>query len=108
MSATTPDSDVAARERQRAARMSIGEISNHVHNYTWPRRAGKSSAGPLEAWRAGEPVHYPGAANGVVARWHRETNTILLARMGCLVTVIPVDDRSQSERQYIRNQVTDR
>lgn len=43
-----------------------------------------------------------------VARYHRESDMLVLARMGALVSTVPLSDRPADEQQYIRNQVTDK
>ncbi|AFZ73081.1 hypothetical protein [Natronobacterium gregoryi] len=106
MSVRLPDADVAERERRRAADLSIGEISGHVED-RWPNRALLDDVDVEEAWTEASPVHYPSAHRGAVARYHRRTDTVLLARQGGLVTCIELMDRPWSERIYIRNQVID-
>lgn len=98
----------ALEERRRAAEMTIGEVSGHIRQETWPTRSPPhAEVGPREAWKEAEPVHYPSAKRSCVARYHPETDTLLLARQGGLVTVLRLMDRPWSERIYIRNQVTD-
>ena len=97
---------IARRERRRAAEHSVGNITGHVEE-RWPDRALFDDIDLEEAWCNAEPVHYPSANRGAVARYHRRTDTVLLARQGGLVTCIELMDRPQSERIYIRNQVTD-
>ncbi|OIB59400.1 hypothetical protein BBD46_01455 [Natrialba sp. SSL1] len=60
-----------------------------------------------QAWQEAYPIHYPSAHRGAVARYHRRTDTVLLARMGAIVTCIELMDRPWSERIYIRNQVSE-
>lgn len=104
---SSPSDDVAARERRRAAEMTIGEVSTHVRRGSWPERAPDADVGPLEAWREATPIHYPKARRGAVARFHEPTELILLARQGGLVTCYPLSNRPRDTRRYIRNQVTE-
>lgn len=99
-------SDVAERERRRAAEHSLGTVSGHVED-RWPDRALLEDVDVEDAWREADPIHYPSAHRGAVARYHRRTDTVLLARQGGLVTCIELMDRPWSERIYVRNQVID-
>ncbi|WP_254768281.1 hypothetical protein [Salinilacihabitans rarus] len=104
--ATDPAIDEAIRERYRAVEMAIGHVSDHVYR-KWARRApAHTECDVVTAWHDGEPVHYPSAANGAVARYHRESDMLVLARMGALVSTVPLGDRPRDEQQYVRNQVT--
>ncbi|PGF16205.1 hypothetical protein CP556_08825 [Natrinema sp. CBA1119] len=105
MSSTEISEEVAARQRRRAREMAIGEISRHIREESWPIRVGVD-ADLRDVWRRAEPVYDPSAANGCVTRLDLETETLLLARQGGLVTCKPLEDRSQTDRRYIRNQVT--
>ncbi|WP_137288601.1 hypothetical protein [Natronorubrum halophilum] len=108
MSATTSTTsdDVAARERRRATEHSLGTVSGHVKDQ-WSVRALIDDVDVEEAWQEAKPIHYPSAKRGAVARYHRRTDTVLLARQGGLVTCIKLMDRPWSERIYVRNQVTE-
>ncbi|WP_265112235.1 hypothetical protein [Halosolutus halophilus] len=101
------DDDVAEHERRRAAEVSIGEITDHVED-RWSDRALLDDVDVQEAWQEAAPIHYPSAYRGAVARYHRRTDTVLLARQGGLVTCIELMDRPWSARVYVRNQVIDR
>ncbi len=85
--------------------MPIGHVSRHIRQESWPQRVPDADVEPFEAWEAAEPVHYPSAANGCVARLYRPTSTILLARQGALVTCVPLYERERWERQYVRDQI---
>lgn len=107
MSATRDSlEDVADRERRRAADHSLAGVTDHVEEQ-WPDRAlpGFEDADLEDIWDEAHPVHYPSARRGAVARYHRRSETILLARQESLVTIIPLSNRPHNERIYIRNQV---
>ncbi|WP_276254088.1 hypothetical protein [Halomontanus rarus] len=70
---------VAQRERWWAAEMSIGNGSSHIERDTWSMWAPFADVGPSEAWAGSQPIHYPSAGNGCVARLYRRTDTVLLA-----------------------------
>lgn len=107
MSAVAQSSGLAERERSRAAEMTIGKVTGHISRDSWPSRVSGTDVGPLEAWQEAEPIHYPTARRGAVARFHAPTETIMLARQGGLVTCYPLSNRPQTEQQYILSQVTD-
>ncbi|MDJ1433961.1 hypothetical protein [Halostagnicola sp. A-GB9-2] len=98
--------DVADRERRRAAEHAVGEIPDHVQD-RWPDRALIDDIDVDQAWREADPIHYPSAHLGAVARYHRRSDTVILARQGAITTCIELMDRPWSERIYIRNQVSD-
>lgn len=56
--------------------------------YRWDTRIDRSDWTVRAAWRAGDPLDWPGAA---YARVHDPTETIIVAEWGFLQTVIRVD-----------------
>ncbi|ADD05183.1 uncharacterized protein Nmag_1607 [Natrialba magadii ATCC 43099] len=106
MTVQLANAETTERERQRAADHAVGEITGHVEDQ-WVARSPLDDVDVEQAWQEAYPVHYPSAHRGAVARYHRRTDTVLLARMGAIVTCIELMDRPWSERIYIRNQVTD-
>lgn len=104
---TSTDSPEAKRERRRAAEHSVAEITGHVEDQWLERRLDVGDLDLEEAWREADPIHYPSAHRGAVARYHRRTDTVLLARQGGLVTCIELMDRPLEERLYVRKQVSD-
>lgn len=94
----------AETERMRAATMGIHGTTDHARE-RWDERAPHAEADVDEAWKQAKPVHYPSASRGAVARYHRPTDTVILARQGSIVTCIDLMDRQWSERIYIRRQV---
>lgn len=98
----------AQRDRQRAREMAIGHVPDCVYR-KWARRApADCEVDVVTAWEAAEPVHYPGVANGAVARYHPPSGMLVLARQGALVSTYPLGNRPELEQYYIRSQVTDR
>ncbi|WP_226479121.1 hypothetical protein [Natrinema amylolyticum] len=75
----------------------------------WSKRSDRPQLNPQIAWLEAIPVDYPSAKPPAeCARLHEVTEMILLAEPnGRLVTCIPLEDRSRTEQQYIRSQVTD-
>ena len=95
------------RERRRAEQMSIGEIPGGTYR-KWARRApDHCDVDVAEAWHDAEPVHYPHSLIGAVARYHRESDMILIARQGAITSCYSLMERPRGQRQYVRNQVSD-
>ncbi|GGM63885.1 hypothetical protein J2752_000500 [Halarchaeum rubridurum] len=57
-------------------------------------------------WREATPVDYPPAENQTYARYHPGAGVVLLADYGFIRTVIDIQDRPQTTRDYVHNQVT--
>ncbi|SFS63720.1 hypothetical protein [Halostagnicola kamekurae] len=102
---STSTEDIADRERLRAAEHVVG-ATEHVEDQ-WPDRALVDDVDIEQAWSEATPIHYPSARRGAVARYHRRSDTVILARQGAITTCIELMDRPWSERIYIRKQVTD-
>jgi len=57
------------------------------------------------AWRVSEPVDYPRADDGGVARYHEPTGTVLIAHYGVLDTVCDLSRDAGHVQQSVREQV---
>ena len=84
-------------------------VSEHVQKDRWPQRSGQTDGDLKRVWWDAEPVDYPSARGpSTVARYHAETDLVLLAENGNLTTCISLSDRPVEEQQFVRSQVSDR
>jgi len=56
-------------------------------------------------WREAEPVDYEGAYDSAYARYHHQTDLLLIARFGCLTTLLELDKESERVQRDVRRQV---
>lgn len=83
-------------------------VSEHVRDDRWPLRSGQGRRNLKRVWWDAEPVDYPSARGpSTVARYHADTDLILIAENGNLTTCIPLSHRPIKEQQFILSQVTD-
>jgi len=82
------------------------EPSKHVEYTTWPKR-GDVSISVQQAWLVAEPL--PAALACVdadEARYHQPTDTLLLRRDECLVTVLDVGGAADADLRSIVRDTT--
>lgn len=56
-------------------------------------------------WREAEPVDYEAAYGNAYARYHQQTDLLLIARFGCLSTLLELEKESERVQEHVRRQV---
>ena len=73
----------------------------------WEQRTGEGWADESvrAIWRVAEPINYPRADEGGAARYHEETDTVLIAHYGVLDTVCDLSRDAEHVQRDVREQV---